>query len=88
MILSLRIRRKSNLEPSFPEITDDNFGGELEVEAVGILEKGMQSGKTSIALSLKTEDGKYYMAQMSADQIEMIFAGIRGAEQNWAENPE
>lgn len=47
----------------------------------------MASGKTSIGISLKGEDGKYYMAQMSLDQIKCILAAAKGAEDNWRRNP-
>ena len=47
----------------------------------------MASGKTALGIALK-KGGRYYMTQISADQINYLKSAIDGAEKNWKENPE
>ncbi len=88
MLTVIKICRKSQKEPAFPEITKENFSSELDAEGIAILEKGMVSGKTSVGIVLKDKDGKYFMTQLSADQINHIKSAISGAESFWKDNPE
>ena len=87
MITKIKICRKSQKEPAFKEINNDNFNFELEIHGFCILEKGMASGKTALGIALK-KGGRYYMTQISADQINYLKSAIDGAEKNWKENPE
>lgn len=86
--LSIKPFRKSDPGPAWPDITDKNFVESLELERATIVEKGMQSGKTSIGLALKDKHGGYYYAETSAEILETLYASLKGAEQYWRENPE
>lgn len=87
-MLNIRIARKSQKEPAFPEITDKNFVEKLELYGASILEGGMTSGKTSIGFVVKDAHGGFYMLETSAAIIDGLYHAIKGAEQNWKENPE
>jgi hypothetical protein len=88
MITKIKSARKSATEPAFPEITEENFKGELEVDGIVLLEKGMASGKTSVGIKLKDKEGKYYMTQMSLEQFHYITSAAKGSEEFWKNNPE
>ncbi len=86
--LQIKINRHKETKPAWPDITEKNFVESLSLERAGILEKGMTSGKTSVALALKDANGGYYFAQTSAELIKALYHAIQGAEQQWKENPE
>lgn len=86
--LDIRAARKTQKESNFPEITAHNFEGEVLLYGVSILEAGMVSGEASVGFILKTDDGKYFLAQTSAGIIKTLAKAIEGWEQNWKENPE
>lgn len=50
---------------------------------IQILERGMTSGKTSLAFGIEGGDGKFYIAQMTPDQMEMLIAVFRGARERF-----
>ena len=68
----------------FPELKDKFIEG--QVESVGILQGGMESGKASLCLNIKLDDDTYVIAQLSAGMIESISAAVRGAQQRWDES--
>jgi hypothetical protein len=86
--LNIKINRKSETDPAWPDITDKNFVEELQLDRAGILEKGMTSGRTSVSLALKDSAGGFYIVQTSAAIIDMLYHSIKGAEKHWEENPE
>jgi hypothetical protein len=64
--------------PLYPEI------GQLVqdhsvIESVGILEAGMQSGKTSLSFNVKLTNGRYVVAEMSAGMFLQLAGAVRGA---------
>jgi hypothetical protein len=85
--LTIRIQSKEDAKqgPAFPEIeVNDKKIYDLAVQKVSVLQGGMKSGKTSIGL-ISEAYGSVIMMQLSADQLEMIYAAVRGAEMRWAE---
>lgn len=52
---------------------------------VGILEGGMQSGKTSLMILLQDGDKVYY-AEMSANHFEALGHAVRGAQERFGDN--
>lgn len=64
----------------FPEINPTMNG---DLDAVGILEAGMESGKTSLMLLIKTPKG-HVACQLSADMLHSIDGAVRGAEQRFS----
>jgi hypothetical protein len=57
-----------------------------ELDTCVIMEGGMASGKTSIALHIVTQDGRSIIVETSAAILGMIQGCIIGAEQRWAIN--
>lgn len=55
-----------------------------DVQFVGILQGGMASGKTSIALH-SVIDGKTIMLEISAEFLDAINSARKGAESRWIE---
>lgn len=53
---------------------------------IGILEAGMESGRTSISFISHLKDGTHVIAQASAAHFEMLIGAVRGAVQRF-ENP-
>ena len=52
---------------------------EATFNKLGILEEGMVSGKTSVAIVLTDADGKHMIAQCGADQFLTCAAAVLGA---------
>jgi hypothetical protein len=61
--------------PIFPEHSKATEG---KIIGVSILEKGMESGKTSVGIFVET-DGKKSCVQLSADMLNGINSAVRGA---------
>lgn len=58
---------------------------ECEELIVGILEGGMESGATSVMLSLRMPDGSVSMAQISAKQFHGIDGALKGAQERFGD---
>jgi len=86
MHVEIKIGRKKDEKPLFPEIKEAGFE-EGVLESVGILEAGMISGKASLWLNLRMPDGRYACAQVSADIFEMLAGALRGAVARFQEFP-
>jgi hypothetical protein len=71
-------------QPLFPELTPLT-DGPATLTHVGILQAGMVSGKTSLALCVQGPDGRYWVAELSADMLRFLVAAVTGAERRWAE---
>jgi hypothetical protein len=68
---------------AFPEYSGHYVEGSNV--AVAILEKGMQSGKTSLTFLFDLPDGKHAGFQMSADMFESVAAALRGARERFGD---
>lgn len=83
-IVSVRIQdvedRDKVLIPEFENATKI-INGNLQV--FGILEKGMESGKTSVAFCAMAEDGTAIVLQTSAENFRMMAGCLAGAEQRF-----
>lgn len=80
-LLKITVKEKSDTTPSFPEITDENKGGELILDKACILEGGMESGRPSIGfLLIDPATGKHYVAQTSPDLLDVVVGVLRGFE--------
>jgi hypothetical protein len=75
---------KDKFKPLFPEYTGSNTIL-LELESFGILEGGMESGKTSVALFLRAND-IVFLAETSAEIFRSMAAALEGAEARFLEN--
>lgn len=85
MNLTIRIQEKKDAStPLFPEIAKAGYE-EGKLESVGILQGGMVSGKASLMLNIKTDDGTYVIAEVSADMFDGAASALRGARQRWGE---
>ena len=62
--------------PLFPGIMSTATG---ECFAVGILEKGMASGATSVSLHIVTDNGSIIFVEMSAGMVSGIAGAVAGA---------
>lgn len=76
-------------EPTVETVLNETHtSGEKEylksrMESIGILEKGMVSGKTSLMLHIVTEDGQNVICETSAAIWHMVQSAIIGAELNF-----
>ena len=86
MKVEIRIGRLTNTDTLFPEVSDATYT-EGKLESVGILERGMTSGKASLWLNIKMPDGTYTTAQVSASIFEEINGALQGAIKNFSHNP-
>lgn len=78
---------EDNTDPAFPELTPDNtIDVRSQIYGMSILENGMVNGKTSIAIVIKTSDGKFVLAETSAAIFDMMHSALAGAEQRFLEN--
>lgn len=82
---NIKVHRCNDETVAFPGI---ELQKELEFGKVAIMEQGMASGQTALAFFFKDPDsGKYFVAQTSAQLMHALLSGVKGAEDNWAENP-
>lgn len=79
------IKEKSDPTPALSEVKVYSEG---ELKDVVLLEGGMSSGKTSIALHVVDGSGRSVIVQTSAAMFEMIFGALKGAEIRWSERAE
>ena len=69
--MNLDIRIQAVGEPKlFPEF--DGITHEGELVGVGVLEKGMESGRCSAFILIQDQDGKVHLAQVSARMLVAI----------------
>lgn len=87
MNVILRIGRKGDTKPLFPELAAGKLA-EGNIESVGILEAGMSTGKASLIFNTRMPDGSVVMTQMSAEIFNLIAGGLSGAIQKFAKGPE
>lgn len=84
-MLKIKVHRCDQKDPAWPDITAEK---ELEFKNCTIIEQGMSGGGTAIAFTLTDPTtGMHYVVQTSADILRSLVGGIKGAEENWAENP-
>lgn len=84
MLTNVRIQRKADPRPAFPEIADKTVI-ECSLERVAILEGGCDSGRSSLGLMIDMPDGRICWVQVSAGMWDMISGLLRGARQSWGE---
>lgn len=68
----------------FPEIPHDLKFIQGIVEGFGILEGGMESGKTSVVL-VKYSGDTAVVLEMSAEQFEVCYMALKGAEKRFSD---
>lgn len=59
-----------------------------ESAIMGILEGGMQSGKTSVSFCAKDQQGKYLVIELSADLLEMAVIALMQKRKDWNDKSE
>ena len=87
MKVNLKISRKGDKDPLFPEIAKGKWT-EGNLESVGILEAGMSTGKASLIFNTRMADGSVIITQLSAEMFNMIAGGLSGAIKRFSEEPE
>lgn len=79
--VTIRVGEKEDTEALFPEVTKVTEG---VLNKMGILEAGMQSGRTSVSLIVQVGD-EHVLAQISAGQFMQMAAAVRGAAARFGE---
>lgn len=74
-----------NSIPLFDDINSETDFTAASVEGFGILEGGMQSGKTSIMFKIRDAHGKLLIAEMPAEMFQSLNGALMGAEQRFSE---
>lgn len=83
--LSIKINRIGDMPTEiFPA---GETGSEVDLTTAVIMERGMQSGKPSITLSFRTQNGSNFFAQTSGELVSALYHALIGAQQNWINNP-
>lgn len=79
-IQSIEQAKTSKLFPEFEgtKITEGNL------ESVGILEAGMQSGDVSLGLNVRMPDGSLVWVQVTPSILTGIHAAMKGAQERFA----
>lgn len=57
------------------------------IEAIAGMPQGMQSGKTSVALSIKLKNGQWVFAETSLKMLQMAAAALSGKYGNETDSP-
>lgn len=84
-MLNIKIHRCNQKEPAWPDLKAEK---ELEFKNATIIEQGTTSGGGAVMFTIADpENGKLYVAQTSVDILTMLMGAIKGAEENWADNP-
>lgn len=83
--IKIVIREKKDNTPAFENLSESDTVW-VEPDGFVILEGGMESGKTSVALSFKLPDGKTAIAETSAEIFNGMAVALRGAEQRFVDN--
>lgn len=61
---------------------------ELEFVKYMLIEQGVWTGKTMLAFTLTDPiTAQHYYAQIPADDLRALLAGVEGSEKYWATNP-
>lgn len=68
--------------PAFPECQPCQVG---RLVGVAILQAGLQSGKTSVALMIKNEDGSFTAAETSAALFGAAAGAVAGAQERFGD---
>lgn len=76
------IKEKEDQEPAWKDLNPENTS-EGTLDGFSILEGGMESGKTSVALKIALPDGKFVLVQTSADIFRALAGSLEGAEQRF-----
>jgi hypothetical protein len=74
-----------NGKPLIEGKTPEQFT-EADNITVGILEKGMASGRSSLMVLFEMPDGSVTFGQITPDQLEGINAAFKGAEERFSDN--
>jgi len=77
------IKTIDDKEPSWPDI--ENCKGEGNITSMAILEKGTVEGRASVAFRVEDASRQFVFAQLTAGQLEMLAAALKGAELRFAD---
>ena len=80
----VKILRKGDLSP-YPELVTKTLH-HCELDRVTLLEGGMESGRSSVAIIVDLPDGSAAFIQTSARNFELIAAAVRGGCKSWGED--
>jgi hypothetical protein len=88
-VISLEVRIQTKADAAagntmFPEVPRMRTT-EFAAYGAAILEGGMQSGETSVALLGRTAGGDWAVIQLSAALVKTLAAGVIGAEHRFAD---
>ena len=88
MDLKIRIIEKKQAEENLSKPVPEGVLLRGEIKEFSILEGGMVSGKTSVALVAKLDDGSDVFLETSADLFNAMHSALAGAEIRFAKNKE
>lgn len=71
-------------KPLFPEFKDQISAEQGSIAGIGLLEKGMESGKPSICFFIK-HNGLIIPVQTSAAMMLTLSAGMKGTMERWGQ---
>jgi hypothetical protein len=77
-ITQIKILAKEDSGPAIPEHAGKTIH-DVRLDYVTIIEGGMQSGRTSVCLSINLPDGSVAAVQLSAGQFDQVAGAVRGA---------
>lgn len=82
--IDVRIGEKGDTSPLFPELSADNtLLHHADLDRVGILQAGMESGLPSVAPLATLPDGSVAIVECSARNFMALAGALRGACQRW-----
>lgn len=85
--LDVILHRCNETEPPF-FVEKDKMQSELQFQQCAIIEKGMKSGQTVVAFTLKDpKTGNVWISQMAAELLITVAHNIKAAEERWNDNP-
>lgn len=80
----VKILRKNEPGPVFPEAAHAQV---YRLHGMSIIEAGMKSGRTAVALVMKDGAGRYAVCEISGEILASLAAALKGADQRFAEDP-
>lgn len=80
-----------NVDEEMMPHVPDQIAGKIPkqgtIEAIGGIPQGMQSGMTSVALSIKMKNGQWVFAETSLKMLQLATAALSGKYGNETDDP-
>lgn len=69
----------------YPKLHPEDVRESEKPMKVGLLEGGMQSGRTSVTIAIENPDGTVSTTQCSARNIEQLYHVVKGVQQRFGD---